>query len=271
MAIVLYASGVSEYHKSLEHTFKDSEILGIFKDFRNVRTQRLEEVPNTWCIWGEKNDDNIDEGDFNKLGSDVVDDDIYSPLMFIHDSEIDPSWMLTDEVILYDYNTFQKELLIFIDEIAEVVLAENEKIRQAEGRDNSLIFLTTIGPTEDKRVLFQFNPTIQNEQFYKNENLLLFANKVLEFLEKEYKKDNIEETLFIFEDKKSVIFIRDEHVDETFEHFTKAFESEEKYEKCVKLKEIKEKWKSVKKNSKKDDKPKDNKKNDKNNDKNEKK
>ena len=51
--IILYGNGLTEEMLPKEHTFSDQEILDLFKEFDSMQTQRLDEVPNTWCVWGE--------------------------------------------------------------------------------------------------------------------------------------------------------------------------------------------------------------------------
>jgi len=127
MAVILYPSGVTETYTATGLVFTDDEILNIFKDYNHIRTMRLYEVPNTWCIWGDNG--NEDDGNFNKLGSDIVQQNIFSEIMCVHDTELDPSWMLTDDVILKNYEDFRIELLQFFDDIAENVIKETERAR----------------------------------------------------------------------------------------------------------------------------------------------
>lgn len=241
MAIILYSSGVTETYESQGYTFSDQEILSIFESFAKIRTSRLYEVPNTWCVWGENLADDNDE--FNKLGSDIIQENVFSPLLFIHDTEIDPAWMMTDEVILKGYEDFKIDLLLYFDEIAENVLRETQKLRELEGTANNLLILTTIGPTEDKRVLFEFDPNRQSEEFYEEEYFNKFSNRVTTFLEQSYKDGD---TFVVFADSKSVIAVADDNVEILMNRIIKHFENHEKYEICSKLTKILEKWKKYK-------------------------
>lgn len=239
MAVILYPSGVTETYEPSLDTFTDVELLKIFEDFISIRTARLYEVPNTWCVWGEN--PNPDSADFNKLGSDIVEENIFCPILFIHDTELDSSWMLTDEIILRSYNEFKNELLHFFDGVAENVIRENQKFKQGK---NSKIKLNTLGPTEDKRVMFEFNPHQQSKDFYKEKYFTEFSRKVFSFLNDFYKDGD---TFVIFADKKSIIAIADENVDFLINKIIKNFENREKYERCSDLKNKLDSWQKYKK------------------------
>ena len=88
MALVIYSTGIVEEMVALENTFSDRELVKTFDEYTSLESYRLPDVPNTWCLWGEMDDP--PELEFNKIGSEVVETDIYSHLIFIHDSEIDP-------------------------------------------------------------------------------------------------------------------------------------------------------------------------------------
>jgi len=246
MSVLLYQSGVTENLLPKELTFIDNEILTIFKDFHHIRTSRLYEVPNAWCVWGE-NLKNIDS-DFNKLGSDIVQDNIFSPIMFIHDTEINLSWMLTDDIILNGYNKFKEDLIRFFDDIAENVIKEGERLRMQQGISNNLLFLTTLGPSDDKRVIFEFNPHKQREEFWNVKTFSDFGLRVFNFLMKFYKDGD---NFAIFADKKSIILVADENVEFLISKILADFERLEKYEMCADLNKIFKKWRKYKKIKKK--------------------
>ena len=79
--IILYSNGLTEEMSPKEHTFSDKEIIDLFKEFDNIQTQRLDEVSNTWCVWGEYN--NPQSEDYNKLGSDTIRNHCYSHIIFL--------------------------------------------------------------------------------------------------------------------------------------------------------------------------------------------
>jgi len=247
MAVILYPSGVTETFSPKNLVFSDQEILKIFEEYDALRTARLYEVPNTWCVWGNVTEDN---NNFNKLGSDIVQEDLYSEVMFIHDSELDPSWMLTDNMILRNYEEFRIELLQFFDDIAENVIKESERVREQQGIPNNLVILNTIGPTEDKRVMFEFDPHIQSTEFWAEKYFSEFSHKVLEFIQTSYKNGD---TFVLYTDKKSIIVIADENVSFIVNKVVEYFKKIESYEDCDTLTKVLKKWKRYKAKRKKED------------------
>jgi hypothetical protein len=105
MAIIQYSNGIIEDVKADDLVFTDDEILRLLDGFTSMRTYRLVEVPNTWCVWGENEED--EESEFNNIGTGIVDEPVFSPLLIIHDTELDPSWNLNDSVILHSYKEFK--------------------------------------------------------------------------------------------------------------------------------------------------------------------
>jgi hypothetical protein len=243
MAVILYPSGVTESFEPSTYTFTDEEILSIYDDFTEIRTARLYEVPNTWCVWGEK--ENMSEDDFNKLATDILQENIFCPVLFIHDTQLDPAWMLTDNVILKGYDQFREDLLRFFDQIAENVILESQRMREEQGKNTNLVFLTAVGPTEDKRVLFEFDPHKQSQEFFSDLYFINFANKVREFIWANSKQ--FFEIFYVYEDKKTVIFTKDEHVEFIVNLVIEAFKKHEKYEYCQEIKTYYEKWLKFKK------------------------
>jgi len=229
MSIILYPSGVTENYTASGLVFTDDEILHIFDDFDSMRSARMTEVPNTWCVWGENKDN--DETNYNRLASDIFKEDIFSHVMFIHDTEIDPSWMLTDDIILKGYDEFRDSLLGFMDKMAEAVLKEQKT-------SDSMLFLTTIGPTEDKRVLFEFDPHKQPTDFYNDSNFGNFAVKMKEYFNT-YKSTKM---FFIYHDKKSVVYCADANVEFLVQKLIEYFTRHEDYEYCTVLRDRFNKW-----------------------------
>ncbi len=250
MSILLYPSGVTETYRSSDLTFTDSEILKIFDEYDYVRTIRLYEVPNTWCVWGENQES--DPAVFNKLGTDIVQENVYSEILFIHDTELDPVWMLTDVPILKNYEFFREDLLGFFDDVAENVIQESHE--RANNNEENLVFLNTLGPTEDKRVMFEFDPLSQSEEFYKVQFFEEFAKKVYTFLKKYYADG---ETFVLYADKKTVIIVKDDNVKFIMDKINKDFERRERYERCSDIKEIMNSWDKFKSEEKKNSSEKD--------------
>lgn len=249
LAVILYPSGVTETYKSSDLTFSDEEILKIFNENDFIRTVRLYEVPNTWCVWGENQ--MPDKNNFNKLGSDVVQENVFSEILFIHDTELDPAWMLTDTPILKNYEYFREDLLSFFDDIAENVIQEAQE--RSNTNNENLVFLNTLGPTEDKRIMFEFDPHGQSEEFYKVNFFEEFAKKVYSFL-KQFYTDG--ETFVLFADQKTIIIVKDENVDFIMNKVNEDFQRRERYERCADIKKIMTSWHDYKNKEKKEDKPK---------------
>ena len=236
MAIILYGNGLTEEIIPSKYTFSDQEILEFFKEFNNIQTKRLDEVPNTWCVWGELTKPS--EEDYNKLASEVIREHCYSKLFLLHDTEVDPSWNLTDAVIYEGYEGFKKKILKFLDEVAIETIREIEQIRETSGKPN-LMALDQVAISMDKRVIFKFNPDKQQGDFFKPSHFEEFANKCFNFLDKFYKDGD---TLPIYADKKMIIVLDDSQVDQVINILIDFFEKREEYLKCARIKEIHKSW-----------------------------
>jgi len=261
MSVALYQNGIIEEFKPKEHTFSDQELIDIFDDYQIIRSKRLDEVPNTWCVWGDK--ENVKEDEYSGMASFIVQEDIFSIIIFIHDTEINQSWKLTDEVIYKNYNNFKVEIMVFIDKMAQKTIEVTKKRREEEGHKD-LIYLETMGSTDvSKKIIFELDPTKQDKDFYEDENFKHFAQKSKEFLTNKYK---IQDVFYIYEDGKMKMYVPDKNVEIMMRHIIQFFEKREKYEKCKELQDVLTEWKKFKK--KKKENKKDNKNNNKNNNKN---
>jgi hypothetical protein len=230
--LLLYGNGLTEEITPSNLTFSDQEILNFFKDFNNIQTKRLDEIPNTWCVWGELEKPN--EDDYNKLGSEIIREHCYSKLMLLHDTEVDPSWNLTDDIIYEGYAVFKKKLLKFLDEVAIQTIKEIEQIREVSGKPN-LMALDQVAISEDKRVIFRFNPDKQQPDFFKPTHFEEFANKCYNFLDQYYKDGD---HLPIYADKKMIIVLEDSQVAQYVNLLIDFFEKREDYLKCARINEI---------------------------------
>lgn len=253
MAILLYANGLTEELKPAELTFTDQEIYGIFEGFDKIRSYRLYEVPNTWCVWGERNPIDKMPDELNQVGSDILEEDCFSPVLFIHDTEVNPGWRLTDEMILANYIDFQNELNQFFNEVAKGILEEREQIRQETGQNPSLIFMEQIGISEDKRIIFKFDLDKQVEEFFAEPNFGEFMKKVHNFLKFSYKDGDI---FAIYADKNIIMIMADNQVKIFIEKVIAYFQHHENYEACSVIRNAYERWTkfkeaSVKKETKK--------------------
>ena len=239
MAVLLYANGYTEEYRPAKHTFTDEELLKIFDDFPSLRSYRLYEVPNVWCVWGERDPINQKPDEFNNVGTDLLEQQCYSAVLCIHDTEIDPNWRLTDEIILMGYNDFRVEIMKYFDDVAANILKEREQQRQAQGSPQKLMILEQTGVTEDKRIIFKFDLNKQVEEFFIHENLLEFARKVHSHLKFSYRDG---ETFAIYADKNIVIVTEDEQVKPFIEKIVALFESRENYEACSVIRNTYERW-----------------------------
>lgn len=251
MALVLYSNGIIEEFKPANLTFTDIELTQSFdKNFAFLVSSRLPDVLNTWCIWGEMKDP--PEFEYNKIASEIVNTDVLSHIIFIHDSEINPDWKMADSVLYKDYKSFMIELGDFIDDIVRDLsesmlpnasdMAVDEDSQDA--KQKNMVFLTSRGITEDKRVLFSFDPAEQSDGFYKDEVFSEFADRIYEYLGNNF-YDNPQEPnhpLVIFADTKTIISVYSTETDSFFIKLLDYYTKTEQYEVCEALTGIKKAW-----------------------------
>lgn len=244
MAILLYPNGVTEEYKPAGHTFTDEELLHFKFNKALIRSFRLYEVPNTWCIWGERLPQNIREDEANPIGSIIVDQQCWAPILFVHDSEMNPDWRLTDDIIVSGYPVWKNDLSIFFDEVAKEVLEEREALRRNNPNPPSQMVLDEMGVSDDKRVIYKFVLDRQKEEFFIEKNLDEFAQKVHSFLKFSYKDGEI---FAIYADKNIIIVTDDEDVKPFIDKMIAYFESKENYEACSVIRKTYQKWAKYKK------------------------
>jgi len=237
MSILLYANGITEELKPEEYTFTDDELIQIFDDFPIIRSYRLHESPNTWCIWGQHNPINSRDDEFNRLGSTIVDQDCFSPILFIHDTEINPGWILTDAMIHHDYLNFQIDIMKYFDDVAADLL---ELDNGPDGEREQRMKLIQMGATNDKRIIFELDPNIQPEVFYKDEHFTEFCEKIHDYFKLDFQQD---ELFTLIEDKNVVIIIREENVNILMDLIMGHFNKHEMYEHSVLIRNTIKKWK----------------------------
>jgi hypothetical protein len=242
MAIIIHSNAIIEEIGPIELVFTEDEILNSFNEnYHTMCSKRISEIPNTWAVWGLM--DNPPENEFNMIGSDIVELDIDSPLMIIHDSEINPKWKLTDDILQKSYEEFLHDISRFVNEIAiEVIKEDQSKINNGE-KDPTLIALKQLGITSDKKLLFLFDLNSQTNEFFSDHAFVTFSQKILEYLQINFNKNLKKKAPFtIFDDNKTVVIVNDEMVEPTLIKIIKTFERVEHYESCKALMEIKEKW-----------------------------
>jgi hypothetical protein len=237
MAVILYGSGVLEEYKSSGLVFTDEEILHVFKEEEIIKTKRLYQIPNTWCVWGENIP--ISDDTYNRLGSEVIESYVYSHILFLHDSELNPEWKLTDDMIQNDYNKFRIDLHNFIDSVALEIVNIDKQANNNVNSPENIIVLNTIGPTNDKRMIFEFNPKKQTDIFYSDNVFKPFADRVYAYLDKNFKT---EKPFTIFENQNMVIVIGEENADYFIDQLIDTFIKSESYEICKNLRDIKKTW-----------------------------
>ena len=241
MALIIYSNGIVEEMVPVEETFSHRDLVKSFDDYTSLETFRLPDVPNTWCLWGDLSDPPTQE--FNKIGTEIVNMDVHSHLILIHDSEISREWGLTDEILQKSYKDWMDELAIFTNSLIEEI-SRQRQAQMSEKDKTSMIFLTTMGHTADKRVLFAFDPNIQAEDFYSSGAFDTFAIKIWEYLEKSFYTEPVEESkpFVIFADGKTIVIVENEHMDIFFTYLLSVFEKREAYETCSKITEMKKTW-----------------------------
>jgi len=242
MAVIIYSNAILEEISPANLVFTEDEILNIFNEnYHTMCSKRISEIPNSWAVWGLM--DNPPENEFNMIGSDVVEVEIDSPLMIIHDSEINPSWKLTDDILQKGYNEFLNDTSRFVNEIAaEVIKEDKAKVENGE-KDPTLISLKQIGITDDKKLLFLFDVNDQTDEFFLDDAFFIFSERIFTYLQTNFNKNLKKKIAFtIFDDNKTVVIVNDNMVESTLIKIIQAFEHNEEYEKCKSLTDIKNKW-----------------------------
>jgi len=224
----------------IEDVFSERELVKSLNNYTSLESFRLPDVPNTWCLWGDI--DNPPENEFNKIGAEVVESEIFSHLIFIHDSEINSGWQATDAILQKSYRQWMEELAHYTNRLIEDISREKQE-EISESDKTSMIFLTTMGHTADKRVLFAFNPNEQADDFYDN-GWKSFAAKIWEYLEANFYKEPIEESkpFVIFADSKTIVIVENQHMDEFIKQLSIVFEKNEEYEICKNISDLKSAW-----------------------------
>lgn len=247
MCIIVYSNGIIEEHRSEDHTFTEEELLSLFDGYNTIRSKRLSEIPNTWCLWGIM--ENPPNNEFHKIASEINHDYIFSHIIFIHDTEINLDWNLIDIPIYDVYENFAKNVRIYIDDMAQRVYLRDKQ----DSSVPSMIFLVPIGHTEDKRVLYGFNPHEQSDTFFSDGSFTVFADKIYDYLIQNFEVEKKEKPFKIFADSKNIVISEDLILTDIIDEMIKIYQPAEKYERCSKLAEIKKVWKKELKSRLKDD------------------
>jgi len=235
MAIVLYNNGITEDFKAKNLVFTEQELLSLFSEFHEVKTKRVIPILNTWCIFGKN--DNID--DFNRIASDIVAENVYSHALFVHDSEINPDWRLTDDILYKPYSEFVNTLKTVVNQVATKIVEELQSQSEYEGKADHLPLLTTIGTSSDKKIIFEFDPYVQSDGFFKHEEFDIFSKKIYDYLSDNKQKGN---PFKIYEDKKAMIVIDSKKVNYFLKILEENFKQKEEYEVCTEITKMMKDW-----------------------------
>lgn len=236
MAVLLYSNGITEDYIPQSFTFSERELVNLFSDFTHIKTKRIINILNCWCIWGENQQ--YDPIDFNRISSDILEEAIYSPALFVHDSEINPNWNVTDNILYRNYSEFLTDIKGEIDGVAIDIIEQFQNYDEEDGVKKMPV-LETLGPTKDKRVLFSFNPEKQHKEFYEHEQFLLFSKRAFDYI-KSHVQD--EEPFTIFADKKAIIVVDTKKVPIFINKMLDKFKDVEQYEICNELTTIMNTW-----------------------------
>ena len=114
MSLIIYSNGIVEEMVPVEDTFSHRDLVKSFDDYTLVETFRLPDVSNTWCLWGDV--ENPPENEYNKIGTEIVNMEMHSHLILIHDSEINRDWDVVDPILQKSYKEWMDEIALFTNQ-----------------------------------------------------------------------------------------------------------------------------------------------------------
>jgi len=252
MALLIYGNGLVEEFKPQNLVFDELELLSLFNGYDKVESFRLDNIVNTWCLWGYSKNSFNSSDEYNKLGSELIHKNMYSPILLIHDSEININWNISDDMLYKSYSEFIKDVQEYIDDLVNKLSENREDEIKESDKNGNLIILKPEGWSQDKRLLFKFNTKEQSESFYLNGGYEKFLNKCENYLEKNYFKEssNKDNVFILFSDKQTIIYIDDENVKDFIDKAIKFFTSSENYEACSFLTKVNKDREKIIKNEK---------------------
>ena len=245
--VVLFTNGLIEEIKPEKLTFTEKELIDQFKEYEIIKTHRLTEIVNTWCVYGS----NVipDLTNHNKIASELIKDDIFSNTLFIHDTEINPTWKMSEDIIYKSYNEFVYDIKKLINALAEKIIKELNESDELSGHSVIFPYLEMIGQTADKRIMFSFNPIDQPKEFYDNDEFYMFSQKVYDYISS---NKQIKEPFTIYEDKKAIIIVATPNVKIFLDSLIDKFKGKEEYEICTSITNLFKDWnKNTKKRTRK--------------------
>lgn len=235
MAIILYNNGITEDYKPKDLVFTEEELLHLFSEYPEVKTSRVIPILNSWCIFGK----NSNVEDFNRMASEITGETINSHALFVHDSEINPNWKMTDDILYKPYSDFAKSVKSLVNDVAAKIVEELQAQSEYEGKSDHLPLLMTVGTSIDKRIIFDFDPYEQSENFYSNEEFDIFSEKIYDYL---LTNKQEKEPFTIYEDKKAMIIIQTDKVTYFLKLLEENFKSKEEYEVCTEITKMIKDW-----------------------------
>jgi len=236
MGVVVYSNGITEDYKPRKLVFTEDELLQLFTEFPDIKTVRIPSLLNTWCIFGAGINDPVE---FNRIVSDIVKEGVYSHALFVHDSEINPEWNATDTVLYKGYNEFILMMKRMIDEVAGNIVNEFQATEEFENKAEFLPTLITLGSTNDKRILFSYNPDDQSKKFYTNDEFNKFSQKVYDYITQ---NRQLTEPFTLYADKKAVIIVENGKVESLLTTILENFKKREEYEICTNITKMIDEW-----------------------------
>jgi len=236
MALKLYNNGIIDEYKPAGLVFTEDELLMNFTSASKIKTMRVKEIPNTWCIFGEYK--NASENEYNFLASECLDEDILFHVLYVHDSEINPDWDMTDEILFKTYTEFSEDMYSYLNSLAADVM-RNENNEESGSESEGKLVLESLGTTPDKKILFMFDIDAQDPTFFTDGSFVNFSDKVVTHL-LETKK--IAKNPVIFKDSKIVITTKPEFFKNLINKIVAEYQLHEEYEICQTLKSMTEKW-----------------------------
>lgn len=239
MALILYPNGLTEEYYPSNDTFTEDEILNLFNEYDYLKSHRFVKILNGWVLWGEYSDlKKEEELDFyNKIISRYLKEDIYSHVLFIHDTELSKDWKVTDDIIQFGYDDFKKDIGQLLDDIAEEII--NETNKNLENGSQQTMYLKQIGVSNDKRIIFEMDPDEQPTIFYNPDIFQEFANKIIKFFKNDYSVSN---NFSLYADKNIIISVHKDNVKNIITHLLTYFNNNEEYEKSKIVTEIYNGW-----------------------------
>lgn len=237
MAILLYNNGIIEDYNSDDLVFSEEELVFLFAEFKSIKTTRLLTVLNTWCIYGEPYIK--DPIEYHKIASVIAKENIFSHVLFVHDSELNPAWNSSESILYKSYDEFDIDIRNEINNVSLDIAAQIAALNDMEETEIILPQMTQLGITPDKKIMLGFNPNDQEEGFFDREEFLKFSKNVYEFISQSHQT---EPPYKIYEDKKAVIVVEKPDIKKFLNIMLEKFKNVEEYEICTNITNIINDW-----------------------------